>query len=37
MKLTAGQFFFKIDAENNLNLVFAKNIKTDLPVPVLHS
>jgi hypothetical protein len=37
LKLLAGQFFFKIDTNNNLNLVFAKSLKTDTHIPILHA
>ncbi len=33
--ITGGQFFFKVDANDNLNLIYAKSIKTDQRVGVL--
>jgi hypothetical protein len=33
--ITNGQFYFKIDVNDNMNLVFAKSIKTDKKISVL--
>jgi len=33
--ITNGLFYFKIDANDNMNLLFAKSIKTDKKIGVL--
>ena len=35
VSVTGGLFYFKVDANDNLNLVYAKSIKTDKNVSCL--